>query len=460
MIEQIEKDRKLFDIIRDIGYERFEDVYVVGGYVRDLLLERPNKDLDFTVIGNALEFAEEVAKILDVEVVHYFERFGTANFTYNGLELEFVTARKESYTEDSRKPEVEPGSLNDDLQRRDFTINAMAISINRTTYGTLIDKFSGQEHLDKGILKTPLSPEETFDDDPLRIMRLCRFTSQLGFHPDKITLVGATKMSPRLEIISQERITTEFLKILESNAPILGLRLLQETGSLKQFLPELEALVGQEQREDYHHKDAWNHTLEVVTKLSKIEKDPWMRLAALFHDIGKPMTKEFKEGIGWTFHRHEREGEKMIPDLFDRLRFPRSKLPLVQTLVGMHGRFRGMEKDEVGDSAIRRIIYEAGPYFDELIMLYLCDYSSHRSSQRIEVINEKIVERVAKIQEKEDLSILKSPIDGDRIMQLTKLSPGPKIGVIKTSIIDAILDETLENSVEAAEEYIKLERYK
>ena len=450
----MEKIETLFETISNLVYERFEEIWVVGGYVRDKLLEQENKDLDFVIVGNVFEFVEELAKILNVssDNINVFKRFGTVNFTYDGLDLEFVRARTESYSEDSRKPEVEEGTLVEDLNRRDFTINTMAISLNRTTYNELVDIHNGKNDLEDGIIKTPLNPNETFEDDSLRIMRMVRFATRFDFKIDDVTWEGAKNSIERLKIVSQERITDEFLKILANKNAVRGMSLLMDVGAFDIFLPELSVLVGQEQRQDYHHKDVWGHTLDVLGKVVLVEDDVWMRLSGLFHDIGKSKAKAFKEGIGFTFYDHENMGADMLPEIFTRLKLPFSQLSLVETLVRHHGRFRGMES-KMSDSAIRRLIHDASPYFDELLIFYFCDYSTHnnRFKERIEETNRLIMERIGKFRDRETKKFQKTEsfMSGKEIMELLNLEPGPKVGMVKSALIENTIEGTVTSKEEA-----------
>ncbi|MEK6986806.1 MAG: CCA tRNA nucleotidyltransferase, partial [Candidatus Thermoplasmatota archaeon] len=329
------------------------EVYVVGGYVRDLLLGREVKDTDVTVIGDGVAFAREAAEALGVRSVVVFEKFGTAMVPYGEGKIEFVAAREESYSKDSRKPEVKRAALSADLSRRDFTVNAIAASLNAGRFGEIVDPFDGQADLAAGLLRTPLEPRKTFDDDPLRMMRALRFAAQLQFRiqPEALTAIG--EMADRLAIVSRERITDEFMKILSSPKPSVGLSLLQKTGLTKHVFPELSDMVGVEQRKDYHHKDVFLHTLKVVDNICETTDDVWLRFAALVHDIAKPRTKAFKEGIGWTFHGHEDLGAHMMKSVFRRLRLPMDKLPYVEKLVRLHLRPMVLVSEEITDSAVR-----------------------------------------------------------------------------------------------------------
>lgn len=451
--------KKILKTVSLCAYENFADTYAVGGFVRDIILGRKISDIDFVVVGDVMSVAEDVAKALGIETISKFENFGTVHMeTEDGMELEFVMSRKESYTRGSRKPQVEPGSLHDDISRRDFTINCMAVSLNRTTYGDLIDEFGGLRDLNNGILKTPLSPSETFDDDPLRIVRMARFASQLDFIPDELTALGAAEMSHRLSIVSQERISTEFMKIMRSCNPTAGLKILAAIDAFEVICPEIHAMIGQEQRSDYHHKDVFGHTMEVLDKLSLMTKDPWIRLAGLLHDIGKPLTKELIEGIGYTFRGHEEEGAKMIEPVFKNLKLPLHDVPMIKTVVGLHGRFRGIEREEVSDAAIRRLIRDAGDFFDELFMVYLCDYSTHNPDKikRMEEINEQVKKKIDEVKERSKLLYEKfvCPVNGNEIMEYFELTPGRSVGDIKRKLEEAIMEGLVENDHDKVYEYM------
>lgn len=432
------------------------EVYMVGGVVRDLILKRERNDLDFLVIGNSLDFASKVANQLGIQKVTKYRNFGTAHFKYENYDIEFVGARKESYHRDSRKPVVENGTFEDDIRRRDFTINAMAISLNKKDYGELIDLFNGYTDLQNKIIKTPLDPLQTFDDDPLRILRAFRFAAQLEFTVDDSILNAAKQMRERLRIVSQERITDEFLKILSSPKPSTGLYLLYDSGVMEIIFPEIHNLAGVEQRQDYHHKDVFLHTLIVVDNISQVTDNLWLRFAALVHDIAKPQTKKFVEGIGWTFHGHEELGARMMKNIFHRMKLPMNKLEYVEKLVRLHLRPIALAKDEVTDSAIRRLIVQAGEDLQDLITLCRADITS-KNLQKVEkyLANyEAVMQKVLEVQEKDRLRAFQSPVRGDEIMKICNLKPSKKVGEIKKAIEEAILDGIIENSYEAAMTYL------
>lgn len=431
-------------------------LYVVGGYVRDLLMGKEVKDTDLVVVGDGIAFARAVAKELGCQEPVVYENFGTAMLPLGERKLEFVGARKESYTRNSRKPRVSKGTLEEDLSRRDFTVNAMAISLNAATYGELLDPFGGQEDLRRKRLMTPLDPEATFDDDPLRIMRAMRFAAQLGFTVDEKVLTAARRMAERLRIVSQERISDEFLKLLAAPQPSVGLLLLQETGVLSVVFPELAALAGVEQRDEYHHKDVFKHTIQVVDKVAEVSENLWLRVAALLHDIAKPKTKAFKQGIGWTFHGHEEIGARMIKPIFQRMRLPLDRAAYVEKLVRLHLRPQALVDDTVTDSAIRRLMFDAGDTIDDLMALCRADITSKnpRLVQQVLKNYEKVVQRMSEVEEKDRIRNWQPPLRGDEIMKLCNLEPSPMVGILKDAITDAILDGVIPNDHDAAVEYL------
>ncbi|HEY6907445.1 MAG TPA: CCA tRNA nucleotidyltransferase, partial [Ignavibacteriaceae bacterium] len=351
-------------------------VFIVGGFVRDLILKRERNEIDFLVVGDGENYARLLAEKLGINKIDVFRNFGTAHFKYGDYDLEFVGARKESYKRESRKPDVIGGSFDEDISRRDFTINTLAVSINRNDFGVLIDRYYGLADIKNKIIKTPLDPLKTFDDDPLRILRAFRFAAQLKFKVDESILQAAGTMKQRLNIVSQERITDEFLKIMASPKPSIGLKLLYETGVMEIIFPEAAKLGGIEQRNEFHHKDVFLHTCEVVDNLSKVSDDVWLRFAALVHDIAKPQTKRFVEGTGWTFHGHEEMGARMMKSIFKKMKLPLSKLEYIEKLVRLHLRPIALAKEEVTDSAIRRLIVSAGEDLEDLITLCRADITS------------------------------------------------------------------------------------
>uniref|UniRef100_A0A7V3E7B6 HD domain-containing protein n=1 Tax=Ignavibacterium album TaxID=591197 RepID=A0A7V3E7B6_9BACT len=443
-------------IIATTADENKVKVFMVGGVVRDLILKRKRNDLDFLVIGNSLDFAERVAFNAGIQKVTKYKNFGTAHFRFGEFDIEFVGARKESYNRNSRKPIVENGTFEDDIRRRDFTINAMAISLNKENFGELIDRFNGFKDLQSKIIRTPLDPFQTFDDDPLRIMRAFRFAAQLDFNVHASIMMAAAEMKERLRIVSQERITDEFLKILASPKPSIGFKLLFDSQVLEIIFPEISNLAGVEQRQDYHHKDVFLHTLTVVDNISQVTENVWLRFAALVHDIAKPQTKKFVEGIGWTFHGHEELGARMMKNIFHRMKLPMNKLEYVEKLVRLHLRPIALAKEEVTDSAIRRLIVQAGEDLQDLITLCRADITS-KNPQKVEkyLANyESVMQKVLEVQEKDKLRQFQSPVRGDEIMKICNLKPSKKVGEIKKAIEEAILDGVIDNNYEAALNYL------
>ena len=452
------KDEILLDIGKIADATKLR-VYVVGGYVRDMILDKPTVDIDVMVIGDGVEFAGKVASELNDELSAVYKKFGTALLEHNEYKIEFASARKESYNRDSRKPNVEFSGLEDDLARRDFTINALAVSLNSDTLGQLIDIFNGQDDIENKIIRTPLAPEKTFDDDPLRIMRAIRFASVLDFSIETGTYDAIVKMKDRLKedsVVSQERITDEFLKILMSSKPSIGLDLLFKTGVMEIIFPEMSNLAGVDQRKDYHHKDVFYHTLQVVDNISQKTDNIWLRFAALVHDIAKPPTKKFVEGTGWTFHGHEELGARMMKKIFKKLRLPMSKLPYVEKLVRMHLRPIPLAKDEVTDSAIRRLAADAGEELEDLLTLCRADITSKDTSKISRFMNnyDIVEQKIRDVQEKDQLRNFQSPVRGEEIMEICNLEPSRKVGVIKKRIEEAILDGEIPNEYEAAKEYL------
>ena len=434
---------------------RSEDVYLVGGFVRDILLGRTKKEMDFLVVGDGPAFAKDFANALGINDIVIYKNFGTAHFDFQGMALEFVGARKESYKRNSRNPKVESGTLDDDLDRRDFTINTLAVSMNKENFGELVDKFNGIADIEKRIIKTPLDPLKTFDDDPLRIMRAFRFASQLNFEIESSVIAAATEMAERLKIVSQERITEEFLKILESPKPSVGLKLLYESGVMKVVFPEIHNLGGVEQRKDFHHKDVFYHTCKVVDNLANVSGDVWLRFAALVHDIAKPPTKRFVEGIGWTFHGHEDLGARMMNSIFTRLKFPLTKLEYIEKLVRLHLRPIALADEIVTDSAIRRLIVAADEDLEDLITLCRADITSKNPTKVSRYLEnyEIVMQKVRDVKERDQLRAFQSPVRGEEIMQVCGIKPSKLVGDIKTAIEDAILDGQIGNNYEEAYAY-------
>ena len=430
--------------------------FIVGGFVRDLLLERERDDIDFLVVGDGNKFANELARELNVKNVVMFKNFGTSHFKYHDLDFEFVTARKESYNRNSRKPKVEQGTFLDDISRRDFTVNTLAVSINKEDFGDMIDTYGGYEDLQNKLIKTPIDPLKTFDDDPLRILRAFRFAAQLNFNVDDAILNAANKLKDRLQIVSQERITDEFLKILASPKPSVGLKLLFNSEVMKVVFPEIAVMGGVEQRKDYHHKDVFLHTCIVVDNISQITENVWLRFAALVHDIAKPKTKRFVEGTGWTFHGHEELGARMIKHIFRRMKLPLNKVSYVENLVRLHLRPIALAKEEVTDSAIRRLIVSAGEDLDDLITLCRADITSKNPEKVSKYLQnyENVMKKVLAVKEKDKLKAFQSPVRGETIMEVCSLKPSKKVGEIKEAIEEAILDGKISNTYEDAYNYL------
>ena len=452
----------LFQVIRRVVSELEVEAYVIGGFVRDQLLgRRQKKDIDIVAVGSGIELAQAVQKKLKgARPVQIFKTYGTAMIHWKGIDIEFVGARKESYAAHSRNPEVAPGTLEDDQNRRDFTINALAVSLNERDFGTLLDPFDGLTDLKDKILKTPLDPEVTYSDDPLRMLRAIRFATQLDFRIEEVSLNAITENAARIEIITKERVVEELTKILASDKPSKGFILLEKTGLLNHILSELIALKGVEEVEGQRHKDNFYHTLEVVDNLCPNSDNIWLRWAALFHDIGKAPTKKFKPPTGWTFHNHEFVGAKMIYKIFKRLKMPlNDKMKYVQKMVFMSSRPIIIAEDHVTDAAVRRLVFDAGEYIDDLITLCEADITT-KNPKRFERYhnNFKIVrEKIIAVEEKDHLRNFQPPVSGEAIMNFFGLKPSREIGVIKEAIKEAILEGEIPNEFEAAFEKMKEE---
>ena len=440
-------------------------VYIVGGYVRDLLMKRAAPtDIDFVTEGSGIALAQSVAAAIDPETkVSVFKTYGTAMFRYQGLELEFVGARKESYNAESRNPSVEQGTLEDDQKRRDFTINAMAISLNQESFGELVDPFHGVEDMEKRILRTPLEPEQTYSDDPLRMMRAVRFAATLGFSIEENSLEAIKKEAHRIKIVTIERIMVEFNKIMLSEKPSTGLKIMKDTGLLELIIPELTALEGIEEVEGQTHKDNFWHTLEVVDNISQNTENLWLRWAALLHDIGKAPTKKFVKGTGWTFHGHEFLGSKMVKTLFQRLKLPLGKdMKYVQKMVKLSSRPIALISDEASDSALRRMLFDAGEDLEDLFTLCKADITT-KNAQKQEKFKknfEYVAQKIKEVEEKDHIRNFQPPITGEEIMEMFNLAPGREIGILKERVKEAILEGNIPNEKEAAREFVLQEAKK
>ncbi len=447
-------EREIFQLISQAGKRLGFPVYIVGGYVRDRLLGNPSKDIDIVCVGSGIRLAQEVAGMLrPIPRVTVYKRFGTAMLKHHDLEIEFVGARKESYRHDSRKPSVEEGTLEDDQNRRDFTINALAVSLNEEDFGALIDPFDGLEHLEQKIIKTPLEPSKTFSDDPLRMLRAIRFATQLHFTIEPETLHAIEQCRNRIRIVSRERIAGELNKILAADQPSIGFKLLFDTGLLKIILPELAALHGVEYRDGKGHKDNFYHTLEVVDNVARKSNNLWLRWAALLHDIAKPPTKRFDPQQGWTFHGHDALGAAMVPRIFRKLRLPLdNKMKYVQKLVRLHLRPISLTQENITDSAIRRLLFDAGDDLEDLMLLCEADITSKNPQkvQRYLANYELVRRRLAEVEEKDRIRNWQPPISGEVIMNTFGIPPGPEVGRIKNAIREAILDGEIPNDYDAA----------
>jgi putative nucleotidyltransferase with HDIG domain len=453
-----EQERKIFQLIGETAEGLGYPAYVVGGYVRDRLLARPSKDIDIVCVGDGINLAQNVAaQLRPVPRIAVYKRFGTAMIKYKNMEIEFVGARKESYRHDSRKPTVEEGTLEDDQNRRDFTINALAVSLNESDYGYIIDPFEGLQHLEQKLIKTPLEPDKTFSDDPLRMLRAIRFSTQLDFRIDPETFKAIGRNKSRINIVSKERIITELNKIILSNKPSVGFRLLFDSGLLHIIFPEMVALQGVEVRSGRGHKDNFYHTLQVLDNISKNTNNLWLRWSAILHDIGKPITKRWDEEQGWTFHGHEAVGANMVPRIFRRMRLPLDhKMKFVKKMVQLHQRPISLTKENITDSAIRRLIFEAGDDIDLLMQLCEADITSKNPKKVTRYLDnyEMVRARIKEVEEKDRLRNWQPPVSGELIMQTFNIPPSKEVGLIKTAIREAILDGEIPNDYQAAFEFM------
>ncbi len=460
MIDIPKKHAELFTTIGKCAESINQQVYVVGGYVRDYYLDNRSPDItdiDFVTVGSGILLARTVAETLKTKKISVFKQFGTAQVKYKDLDLEFVGARKESYRRDSRKPIVEDGTLEDDQLRRDLTINALSWCLNPGSFGVLHDPFGGIQDLQNKIVRTPIDPEKTFDDDPLRMLRAVRFATQIRFTIDPKTMEAIKTMAPRLSIISKERIIEEVNKIVMTPKPSSGFALLLKSSLLKQFFPEMVRLIGVEEKNGQRHKDNFWHTLEVLDNVASVSENLWLRWAAIMHDIAKPPTKKFIKGVGWTFHGHDAIGAKWVPKIFRRLGLPLDeRMRYVRKLVRLHLRPIALVSEEVSDSAVRRLIFEAGDELDDLMVLCRADITSKNEWKVKKYQNnfDRVEKKIIEVEEKDKIRNWKNPISGEEIMEVLNVKPGPIVGEVKNKIKDAILDGVIPNNQDDAFEYL------
>ena len=450
-------DHKIFAMISEVADELNVECYVIGGFVRDLFLQRKSEDIDVVVIGSGIELAEKLSKRIKGSKLSVFKNFGTAQIKWKNLEVEFVGARKESYRADSRKPIVEDGTLEDDQNRRDFTINALALCLNKERFGELIDPFDGISDIKNKIIKTPLNPDVTFNDDPLRMMRCIRFSAQLQFYIEENTFEAISRVKERISIISKERIVDELNKIMASKIPSIGFELLKRSGLLELIMPDLYKLCGIEEKGGRAHKDNFLHTMQVLDSIASKSDNLWLRWAALFHDIGKPVSKRWDNRVGWTFHNHDFVGAKMIPKIFSQMKLPQNeKMKYVQKMVALHMRPIALVEEEVTDSAVRRLLFDAGDDIEDLMLLCDADITSknlekvRRYQDNYRIVRNKLTE----IEQKDKIRNFQPPVSGEEIMKVFDLTPGREIGVIKNAIKDAVLDGEIANEHDAAYQYM------
>lgn len=454
-----ERERDVFEKIAEAAKRLHMPCYLIGGFVRDRILGRPTKDADIVCVGDGLELAQNAATFFSpAPKVSLFKNFGTAQFRLaDGFELEFVGARKESYHQHSRNPDVAPGTLEDDQNRRDFTINALAVSLNSDDFGTLIDPFNGLKDLEQKIIKTPLAPDITFSDDPLRMMRAIRFAAQLQFQIEAQTFEAIRRNAARIKIISQERITDELNKIISSQKPSVGFKLLFDSGLLQLIFPQMVALAGAEYIDGKGHKDNFYHTLQVLDNVAARSDDLWLRWAAVLHDIAKPATKRFEEGHGWTFHGHEVVGGRMVPKIFAQLKLPMGdNMRFIKKLVELHLRPIGLAKEEITDSAMRRLLFDAGDDFEALMLLCESDITSKNKQKRMRYLEnfELVKQRCYDVEQRDAIRNWQPPITGELIMETFGLKPSRQVGLIKDAIREAILDGAIPNEYAAAYQYM------